>query len=297
MDTFTSTDASAGFNESVLYQDPPTDAAGYLARVIAYHSTRTSDPQPDTTPTANNLRGAKSLLLGGFLDTFCLYDETSRAYALAMMLQPLVQPLISGPTPLYVVGGPRGSEKTTLVEGAASLYDSPVGVCEMSYLRGNQMGRNWRKDIGNELALRPTHFLIEDGTSRLSSPTLAMALSATEFTVRKPGRSETVTLPIRCLWVYTSMKPIVSKDIASRSVNILVARNPDLAGGRSYMLHQQLCANTIQPRLFSAALTLVRAWLEAGQPMFTQRQHRFSVWSQIMGGILEVADIPGFLAD
>lgn len=296
MDTFTSTDASAGFAESVLYQDPPTDAAGYLARVSAYHSTRTSDPPPDTTPTTENLRDAKTLL-DNFLGTFALYDETSRAHALAMTLQPLVRPLISGPTPLYVVGGPQASGKTTLVEAAASLYESPGGLGAVFGLHDNSMGRNWRKEITNGLAIRPTHFLIEDGRSRLSSPTLAMALSATEFTVRKPGKSETVTLPVRCLWVYTSIKPVVSNDIANRSVNILVAHNPDWHGRHLMALHKALCANTIQPQLFGAALTLVRAWLEAGQPMFTQRQHRFSVWSQIMGGILEVADVPGFLAD
>ncbi len=291
MDTFTSTDASAGFAESVLYQNPPSGAADYFARVSAYCSALRPGLQPDTTPTAENLRDAKALLLDNFLDTFNFCDQTYRAHALAMTLEPLVRPLISGPTPLYVVSGPPASGKTTLVEGAISPYKPGI----VFDLHGHSAGRNWRRDIATGLPLRPTHFWIEGDESRLISPTLAAALTTTALTARISGRAETVILPVRCLWVYTSTKPVVSKDIAARAVNIRLIQNPTWRVGHLTALHGGLCADMIQPRLFVAAFTLVRAWLEAGRPMFTERHHRLSGWSRVMGGILEVANVPGFL--
>lgn len=291
MNTVASTDTSTGFANSVLYQDTPAALTDYLPRVLSYHSTLFSGSQPDTLPTANNVRDAKALLLDKYLDTFCFYDQASLAHALAMTLQPLVRPLISGPTPLYVVGGPAASRKTTLVEAAISLY----GGRDVSSLNGYSKGRNWQKDIAAGLTQSPTHFWIEDYDSRLSSPTLAAALSATEFAVRKLYKNETITLPVRCLWVHTSVKPSVSKDIASCSVSIFLAQNPHWRIGHLMALDQGLASDIIQPRLFSAALTLVRAWLEAGRPMASGTVHRCTGWSQVMGGILAVADVPGFL--
>lgn len=293
MDTITSTDTSTGFADSVLYQDTPAALTDYLPRVLSYHSALFSGSQPDTLPTASNLRDAKALLLDKYLDTFCFYDQASLAHALAMTLQPLVRPLLSGPTPLYIVGGPAASGKTTLVEAAISLY----GDWDVFSLNGSSKGRNWQKDITVGLTQAPTHFWIEDYDSPLSSPTLAAALSATEFTVRKLYKTENITLPVRCLWVHTSIKPSVSKNIALRSVSIFLAQNSHWRIGHLVAFDQGLASGMIQPRLFSAALTLVRAWLEAGQPMASGTVHHCTDWARMMGGILEVADVPGFLGD
>jgi putative DNA primase/helicase len=46
-----------------------------------------------------------------------------------------------------------------------------------------------------------------------------------------------------------------------------------------------------------AALTLVQAWLDARRPRGTVRLGRYESWSEVIGGILTVADVPGFLAN
>lgn len=293
MNTVFPTDTSTGFADAVLYQDTPATLTDYLSRISSYRSTLSSGPQPDTVPTTNNLHGAKVLLLDKYLDTFPFDDQTSRAHALAMTLQPLVRPLISGPTPIYVISGPATSGKTTLVKAAIS----PYGEKNVFSLSGYPKGRNWQQVIAAGLAQSPTHFWIEDYESRLSSPALAQALSVTEFTVRKLYKAETITLPVRCLWVHTAINPSMSKDITLRSVSINLAWNPNWRTGHLMALHQGLDSDMIQPRLFSAALTLVRAWLEAGQPAASGNAHRYTDWSRVMGGILEVAGIPGFLDD
>jgi hypothetical protein len=44
-----------------------------------------------------------------------------------------------------------------------------------------------------------------------------------------------------------------------------------------------------------AALTLVQAWVAAGRPKGEATLGKFETWAQVIGGILQVAEVPGFL--
>ncbi len=51
-------------------------------------------------------------------------------------------------------------------------------------------------------------------------------------------------------------------------------------------------------KLIAAALTLIQAWLVRGRPRAThQLLGSYESWSRVMGGILETAQIPGFLSN
>ena len=50
-------------------------------------------------------------------------------------------------------------------------------------------------------------------------------------------------------------------------------------------------------RLVAACLTLGRAWIAAGRPRGTRTIGSYESWAQIMGGVLEVAGIEGFLGN
>jgi hypothetical protein len=52
-----------------------------------------------------------------------------------------------------------------------------------------------------------------------------------------------------------------------------------------------------RPALVWAALTLVRAWVAAGRPAHPVTLGSFERWAEVLGGILGVAAIPGFLAN
>ena len=49
--------------------------------------------------------------------------------------------------------------------------------------------------------------------------------------------------------------------------------------------------------LVHAALTLIQAWIAAGKPLHGTRLGSFESWSGVMGGVLEIAEIPGFLGN
>jgi hypothetical protein len=52
-----------------------------------------------------------------------------------------------------------------------------------------------------------------------------------------------------------------------------------------------------RPALVHAVLTLVQAWIAAGQPLHPVPLGSFEAWSAILGGVLGVAQIPGFLGN
>src|SRR5262249_40590121 len=46
-----------------------------------------------------------------------------------------------------------------------------------------------------------------------------------------------------------------------------------------------------------ALLTMVQAWIAAGRPDGRRTLGMFERWAKVMGGILDVADLPGFLGN
>jgi hypothetical protein len=50
-------------------------------------------------------------------------------------------------------------------------------------------------------------------------------------------------------------------------------------------------------QLVWAALTLIQAWIAAGQPECDRTLGMFERWAKVIGGILNVAGIPGFLGN
>ena len=52
-----------------------------------------------------------------------------------------------------------------------------------------------------------------------------------------------------------------------------------------------------RPRLVAACLTLCQAWIAAGKPRASRTIGSYENWAQIIGGVLEVAGIPGFLGN
>jgi len=50
-------------------------------------------------------------------------------------------------------------------------------------------------------------------------------------------------------------------------------------------------------RLVAACLTICRAWIAAGRPRGTRSIGSFETWAQVMGGVLGVAGVSGFLGN
>jgi hypothetical protein len=106
-------------------------------------------------------------------------------------------------------------------------------------------------------------------------------------------------LPVRCVWLATGNNPTVSIEIARRTVRIRMDAKSDQPWLRSGFRHDNLreWAATHRQELVWGALTMIKAWIVAGRPLGTPKLGMFERWSEVMGGILSVAGVPGFLSN
>lgn len=102
--------------------------------------------------------------------------------------------------------------------------------------------------------------------------------------------------PIRAVWAITANGMSAKSDLVRRMVRIhLVRLTPfDEASAEHTDIRQWTEDN--RDRLISAALKLVYDWIGRGRPRGSDTLPSYERWADVIGGILAVAGIPGFLA-
>jgi hypothetical protein len=96
----------------------------------------------------------------------------------------------------------------------------------------------------------------------------------------------------------TANNPTLSLELMRRTVRVRLDPATERAWQRrNDWRHPNLLgwAREHRVELIQAALTLTLGWIDAGRPSDTPRLGMFESWSEVMGGILLVADVPGFL--
>ncbi|MAG63524.1 hypothetical protein CMO84_08390 [Candidatus Woesearchaeota archaeon] len=265
---------------SQTYYQPPT---GFVLPVV-----------PDQ-PTPADLDRARSLLCDDLLGEFPFTSDAEQANAIALLLLPFARDLIDGPTPLHLIEAPTpGSGKGLL----ADVLTAPAMGHRQGLLAEGRDDDEWRKRL--TAVLREGHSVVQiDNVTRpLDSGALAAALTAHWWTDRILGKTETIQVPVRCVWLATGNNPVLSLEIARRTVRIRLDPLVDRPWQRTGFRHPQLrqWATTHRADLVGAALTLIRAWLVDPQPA-PQHLGGYERWSEVIGGILACAGITGFLAN
>ena len=238
-------------------------------------------------------------LIEEILCDFPFVEPADKAHAIAYMLLPFCYDVISSPEkPVFLFKAPMPSTgKSLLVRILSLIYlgsELPVFSWEGSK-------EEMRKVITSTLMQKPSHFLIDNLNVPLRSSSLAAAVTSGFWQDRILGVSENVRLPIRCIWVITANNPILSREINSRCIPINLNAKipfPDLRDASDFK-HPDLYRWTGAHRgeLVAACLTLIKAWIEAGEPEPRERKmtSRFGEWAKVTGGILEHVGISGFL--
>jgi hypothetical protein len=239
---------------------------------------------------------AVSLLLDDLLLDFPLLAQADWAHAVAALLLPFVRLLIDGATPLHLVEAPTpGSGKGLLVD-ALTIPAAGRGPAIMTEGRDED---EWRKRITSKLLQGPQFILIDNVRSRLDSAALSAALTSETWEDRILGHSRTAQLPVTCTWLATANNPGLSLEVARRTVSIRLDPAVEKPWLRNGFKHPKLrrWAKQNRGRLIWAALTLIQAWIATGMPPGKTSLGSYESWSEVMGGILEVAGIPGFLGN
>ena len=253
-------------------------------------------PLPNGAPSAREVADAKTVILDNALVDFPFVGESERAHAIALLILPFVRELIAGPTPLHLIEKPGPGTGGTLL--AEALLHPATGQ-QLAVMTEGRDEDEWRKRLTAKLRLGPVAVVIDNLRRRLESSALSSAITALIVEDRILGQSEMVRLPVRCVWTATGNNPAVSNEIARRTVRIRLDAKVDRPWLRDGFCHPDLRQWIAEERgaLVWAALVLALAWIAEGRPLGSKKLGMFEDWSQVIGGILEVARIPGFLAN
>jgi hypothetical protein len=158
----------------------------------------------------------------------------------------------------------------------------------------------WRKRLTSTLMRGDSHIHIDNITTALDSGVLASALTQDTWEDRLLGQTKTVRLQIRQIWAANGNNLVMSDEIARRTIWIRLDANHERPWERNTFRHRNLRAWTLdhRPQLIAAAVAMVRQWIDADSPVYTEKHKgSYESWSRIMGGILQANGIDGFLSN
>ena len=253
-------------------------------------------PAIPVRPSAEEIAGARNLLCEDLLGDFPFVGTAELAHVVALLLLGFLRGMIDGPTPLHLIEKPTPGSGATLMVDAIATILTGAGASVMTEGRDDE---EWRKRVTAKLRQIPAIVLIDNLRNKLDSAAVAAALTAPFWEDRILGASEMARLPIRCLWIATGNNPEFSNEMARRLVRIRLDPHVERPWQRTDFRHPDLMTwvRANRPRLVAACLTLCQAWIAAGKPRASRTIGSYENWAQIIGGVLEVAGIPGFLGN
>lgn len=268
---------------------------GYQHATGAFYVSNGLDlPAVSATPTRAELDRAVALLKTPIAD-FPFVADADRANAIAFGLLPFVRDVIDGATPLHLFEKPTPGTGATLLTDALLFPALGGDVAKMSQVEDDD---EWRKQITSTLIDGPAVVLI-DNVRELVSPQIAKAVTDRVWKSRILGQSRDANLRVECAWGATGNNPTLHQEIRRRAVPVrLDAKMESPWGERAFAIPDlRSWVRDNRGDLVWAALTVARAWFAAGSP--PPRHGRslgmFEQWARVVGGMLDVAGIDGFL--
>jgi len=121
------------------------------------------------------------------------------------------------------------------------------------------------------------------------------------MTGRILGQTEERTYAVRTFWMANGNNVTVGGDLARRTFKSRVDPQDPMPWQREGFRHPDLLrwVQEARGRILAAVFTVARAWIQAGRPapVRVPRVGSFEAWRDMIGGILESAGVPDFLAN
>jgi hypothetical protein len=222
--------------------------------------------------------------------------RSSRTNFMALMIQPIVRGMIDGPCPCYHI------DKSAPGTGAGYLANVSHIMMEGTTAEPQPMSdqnEEVRKSITASLLGGSPMIFLDNINHKVASGHLAAALTAGVWKDRILGESRIVAVPNTATWIIAGNNLQFSHELMRRNVPIRIDANvPNPTQDRcaqdfKYDLTPWLKDH--RTKLLWSAYVLGRNWIQKGKPSGKKRIHSFDAWSNVMGGIFEAANIPGFL--
>ena len=265
--------------------------AGYDEETRVVYIPSGEFPAVPDLPTAEQVAIAREAILEAVHD-FPFRSPADRAAWVAALLTLIARFGFDGPSPLFLIeANIRGAGKGKLAwlivvigtgrEPAVSTYTDDE--------------REMRKII-TAIALQGDRVILFDNVSgEMGDPSLAAALTSTEWSGRVLGRSEQPRMPLLVTWLATGNNLTLICDIPRRTLRVRIESPAEKPEDRDGFRHPDLGAWTKKERgrLLVAALTILRGYVAAGRPDMSLRPWgSFEGWSAMVRAAVVWCGLP-----
>lgn len=224
--------------------------------------------------------------------------RVSRSVYLSALLTAVVRRLLATAPGFLISATAPGSGKTLLGLCLAALMsaDTPDVLGVPEGVDENELSKLL---LAKAIASAPTLFL-DNVAGIFKSAALCGFLTAPVYEGRILGLSQTTRVPTNSLLVLSGNKPIIGGDLNRRLLRCELDTRMEAPHKRAFKLDPLEYCREHRLDMVRAALTLLKAWHNAGRPKFTaDRTASFEAWSDTIrqvviwigrNGWLEVAD-------
>lgn len=259
-------------------------------------------------PTAAEVQEAKRLLVDNVLADFPLGGLTrpeimaaldgeavpALTHAVGLTLLPFMREMIDGPTPGWILSKPAPGTGASLLVKLLTTIASGVPAPE-STLPSNK--EEVPKTLAALLQNDPTHIVFDNINHSVDSGDLASAQTARTYQARVLGKTQTIEVDVRSIFIFTANNVTLSNELLRRSIFIPLDAKVEAPEKRTGFLHENVFkwVDTHRAELVHACLTLIQNWVARGMQRSAHSLASFEDWAKVTGGVLEAAGFAGFL--
>lgn len=225
---------------------------------------------------------------------------SSRLHYFASILQTFVRYMIEGSCPAYHIDKHDHGEGGTLLANMVSIIIEGIDATATGLpARDEEVS----KTVTTALVEGSPLLLFDNiPAGKVSSPEMAMALTAGAWKARLLGTNINAYVPIMCVWTFIGVNLTFHKELVRRNIPIKInsqTPNPAMRPGSMFKHNPgERFARENRRELVWACCVLVRNWFQ--QPDKTVPDaielNSFTEWSRVMNGIFHAAGLsPGFL--
>ena len=230
--------------------------------------------------------------LDDLLGEFPFKSQADRANAYGMLVGQILKAEMVSPI-LFVDKPASQTGASKLAQCIAALADGR----SIATLTQGRTADETDKRILTKLVKHPPSVLIDNLSTDFVSDIISSGLTS-EFTGSRllGGHQEAVVKTLSLQWHMTGVNAAVSKEVANRTVSVRLDAGMERPEERTDFRHKLPGdAFTQRAYYFSAALSLVQRWIDAGCPSGKARvMDSFGEWMLAVSGILENAGVEGF---